>query len=264
MARLRATEATSNLSWGKTPPLVMGGGRRAMGVCEVVNPTDRDVFVRKVPVWSDQLCDRHGAPLREVSLMRTIPAGSTASLPLHLRLHPQTPPGEYTVAVMLGEDRREVQVQVPERCQMRLATTRLSLMGEPRAKLVQSLGVTNQGNIPLPIGRLGAIILEEAGGLCRSVQTSLRSSGDQGYQPFLDHLVAEFAKTRVEMLRVRLLEGVATIAPGVTCTLPLEFHLPSDLKPGRRYFGRLDLGDQTLQVQVTAQGQTADSPESGL
>ncbi len=259
MARLK-TEAMSNLTWGNPLPLVMGQGRRAVGVCEVVNPTDRDVFVRQVPVWSDQLRDRHGAPLRDISLMRMVPAGSTVSLPLRLRLHPQTPPGEYTVAIMLGDERREVQVQVPERRQMRLATTRLSLVGEPRARLVQPLGISNQGNVPLQIGRLGAVILEESGGLCRSVQTSLRSSGDKGYQPFLDHLVAEFAQTRVDMLRVRLLEEVDSIAPGETRTLPLEFHLPSDLRPGRRYFGRLDMEDQTIQIQVTAQGRAVDSP----
>lgn len=263
MARLR-TEAMSSLSWGSTPSLVMGAGRRAIGVCEVVNPTDRDIFIRQVPMWSDQLRDRNGAPLRKVSLMRTVPAGSTVSLPMRLKLHPQTPPGEYTVAVMLGNERREMQVQVPERQQLRLATTRLSLVGEPRARVVQPLEIANRGNVPLQIGRLGSVILEESGGLCRSVQTSLRSSGDQGYQPFLDKLVAEFAQTRVDMLRVRLLEAVDAIAPGETRTLPLEFHFPPDLKPGRRYFGRLDLRNHTVQIQLTAQGRTTDSPGEGL
>jgi hypothetical protein len=256
MARLR-TETLQHLSFGRqtSSSLVMGGGCRVAGACELVNTSDQDTFVRTVPVLATNLRDRLGAPIRDMPVMRTIPSGSTVSLPMRLKLHRQTPPGEYTVAVMLGDDRQEFVVQVPERRRLRLLQSQLTLLGEPRAKLTQPLGLTNQGNVPIAVGKLGAVILEELDGVCRSFQASLRGAGNKGYEPFLDALVAELASTRVDMLRVRLLDNGGEIAPGETRSLPLEFHLPGDLKPGRRYFGQLNVGPQVVALQVTTLGQ---------
>ncbi|MGF1520460.1 MAG: hypothetical protein ACFCVB_22055 [Nodosilinea sp.] len=260
MTRLR-NEALQYLSWGgqTSSPLVMGGGCRVAGACELVNASDQDMFVRSVPVLATDLRDRLGAPIRAMPVMRTIPAGSTVSLPMRLKLHRQTPPGEYTVAVRLGGDRQEFVVQVPERRRLRLAQSQLALVGEPKAKLTQPLGLTNLGNVPLAVGKLGAVILEESGGVCRSVQSSLRGAGNKGYEPFLDALVAELASTRVDMLRVRLLDDGGDLAPGETRALPLEFHLPGDLKPGRRYFGQLNIGPQAVALQVTTLGQDPET-----
>lgn len=255
------TGAVENLSFGQLLPVAMGADRRLSGSYELINNTDQDVFVRTVPVSAQDLCDRRGEQIREMPVMRNIPAGSMVSLPMRLRLHRQTPPGQYTVAAMLGDECREFEVQVQERRQIRLDPFQIILEGEPKAKLTQPVGLTNLGNVPFAVGKLGAVILEESGGVCRGVQASLRATGSEGYEPFLNALVAELASTRVDMLRVRLLEGPTEIAPGETRAIPLEFHLPGDLKPGRRYFGQLELGTGAINLQVTALGQPPDYPQ---
>ena len=260
MTKLR-TGTIQNLSFGKTLPIVIEGNQRIAGAYQLINTTDQDVFVRTVPVLANDLRGRLGAAIREMRVMRTIPAGSVVSVPMRLKLHRQTPPGEYTVTAMLGDERREFLVEVKERCQIRLDSSQLTLVGEPNAKLTQLIGLTNLGNVPFKIGKLGAVILEELGGVCRGVQASLRSTGTQGYESFLNALVAELASTRVDMLRVRLSsEGLTEIPPGETRSISLEFHLPRDLKLGRRYFGQLNLGTQVINLHVTVQGKSPEPP----
>ncbi len=261
MTKLK-TGAIQNLSFGQMSPTVMGGNRRIGGGYELINTADQDVFVKTVPVMADALRDRRGEPLREMLVMRNIPAGSTVALPMRIKLHRQTPPGDYAVAVMLGDERQEFTVQVQEHRQIRLDMSQLILEGKPKAKLTQPIGLTNLGNVPFKIGKLGAVILEESGGVCRGFQASLRAAGSEGYEPFLDALVAELANTRVDMLRVRLPGGATEIAPGETRSIPLEFHLPGDLKPGRRYFGQLDLDSEVINLQVITQGKSSDTPET--
>lgn len=251
MARLGANPI-NGLSFGETPIALAGSPRRLSGTCEMRNTSDADVFLWTVPVVNSQLRDRSGATLRDIPVMRAIPAGGAAVFPLRLKLDPLTPPGEYALTLALGDERKEVIVQVPEHQQLRIEPLQINLVGEPKAKLTQSFVVTNRGNVSVTLQKLGAVILEEDGGVCRSVQASLRAKGNDGYEPFLDALVAELATTRVDMLRVGVPDDTPAILPGESRSVTLDFHLPGDLTPGRRYFGQLAIASYVLNVQVTA------------
>lgn len=246
-------DSLKHVTFGKMPTILAGGARRVAGACEMQNSSQDDVFLWAVPAKSSTLRDPFGAVISEIPVMQTIPAGGSISLPLQLKLSRQTPPGEHTITLMLGDEERQMVVHVAENMQLRVEPAMVRLVGAAKAKLSKTLVVTNLGNVSAAIDRLGAVILEEDGGMCRSVQASLRAKGAEGYEPFLDALVAELATTRVDMLRVGVPDDVSEIPPGESRSIALEFHLPGDLTPGRRYFGQLAIGSGVIDVQVTAQ-----------
>ncbi len=253
-------ETGKGLSFGSVSAMLCGNARRVAGSCEMINTSDQDVFLWTVPVINSELRDVFGATVREVPIMRAIPAGGSATFPLRLKLDGLTPPGEYAITLALGEEQKEFVVQVPESTRIKIEPSQLTLIGELKAKIAKTLVVTNLGNVGFTVGKLGAVILEEDGGVCRSVQSSLRSQGAKGYQSFLDALVAELATTRVDMLRVGVPDDTPEIPPGESQMITLEFHLPGDLTAGRSYFGQLAIENTGIDLQVRALGSKNGTP----
>ncbi len=243
-------ELLNRLTFGAASAQLCGSTRRVAGSCEMVNTSDQDIFLWEVPVVNSDLRDPFGSTIRKIPIMRAIPAGQSITLPLRLKLDSLTPPGEYVMTLALGESQKEFVVQIPEQTRLRIEPSRLILAGEPKAKITQTVVVTNLGNVRFALSRLGAVILEEDGGICRSVQSSLRSKGSEGYQAFLDALVAELATTRVDMLRVGMADDAPGVDPGESQAISLEFHLPGDITPGRSYFGFLSIENTGIDLQV--------------
>ncbi len=246
----------------RTPPLrasaslLAGTPRRVTGHVEVRNAGDDDVMLRALEVSGGALGAERAAG--SVPVLRRLPAGSTTRVPVRLRLDPCTPPGRHEVEVEVGGARTTAVVEVAEHPRARITPAELATRGAPGATVLARVVVSNLGNVPVPLDRLGAVTMEERGGVCRSLEGALRAEGEHGHRAVLDEAVRRIAGTRVDRMRVRAVDAAA-VAPGETRAVDLELHLPPDMGAGRTYTGLLRLVGASLLVEVTAEGGSGDA-----
>ena len=240
--------------------LLAGTPRRVSGHVEVENGGEDDLVLRALEV--------SGAPLgpgaaggRVVPLLSTVPAGGTTRVPVRLRLDPCTPPGRHEVDVTVGGARTTAVVEVAEHPRARISPAELTTRGTPGTSVTARVVIANLGNVPVPLDRLGAVTIEERGGVCRSLEGALRAEGERGHQAVLDEAVRRIARTRVDQMRVRAADPRA-VEPGETRAVDLELHLPAGMAAGRTYTGLLRLVGASLLVDVTADGAAPDEPDA--
>jgi hypothetical protein len=188
-----------------------------------------------------------------VPVASTVAPGDSARLPVRLRLDPHTPPGRREVEVVVGDARTTAVLEVAEHARLRITPPAVAVAGAPGAAVTARVVMSNRGNVPVPLDRLGAVTLDEDGGVCRSLDGALRAEGEKGFQAVLDEAVRRVAGTRVDQLRVRAGDPSA-LEPGETRAVDLELRLPPDMTAGRTYSGMLRLVGASLLVQVTAEG----------
>jgi hypothetical protein len=191
-------------------------------------------------------------------VVSTVAPGDSARVRLRLRLDPHTPPGRREVEVLVGDARTTAVLEVAEHPRVRITPPAVAVSGPPGATLTARVVLANLGNVPVPLDRLGAVTLDEDGGVCRSLDGALRAEGENGLQAVLDEAVRRVAGTRVDHLRVRVGDPSA-VEPGETRAVDLELRLPSDLSAGRTYQGMLRLVGASLLVQVAAEA----APKAG-
>ena len=230
--------------------LLAGSPRRVTGHIEVENRGEEELVVRAVEV----------AGARTVPVVSTVAPGDSARVRVRLRLDPHTPPGRREVEVVVGDARTTAVVEIAEHPRVRISPPAVAVRGAPGATVTARIVVANLGNVTVPLDRLGAVTLDEDGGVCRSLEGALRAEGERGAQAVLDEAVRRIAGTRVDRLRVRAVDP-APVEPGETRAVDLELHLPPDMSAGRTYAGMLRLVGASLLIQVTAEGAAAE--ESG-
>ena len=104
---------------------------------------------------------------------------------------------------------------------------------------------TNLGNVPLVIGEIGAVVLDDELTNCRSLRAVTAAWPDEdgehdAVDRFVDLYVKEGWKKVVEhsgVLRVHTVGGPREIPPGQTQVVDLEITLPDRLEPRTRYTG---------------------------
>ncbi len=222
--------------------LLAGSPRRVTGHVEVENRGDEELVVRAVEV----------AGAGTVPVVTSVAPGDSTRVRVRLRLDPHTPPGRTEVEVVVGDARTTAVLEVAEHPRVRITPPAVAVSAPPGATVTTRVVVANLGNVTVPLDRLGAVTLDEDGGVCRSLDGALRAAGEKGYQAVLDEAVRRVAGTRVDQLRVRAADP-SPVEPGQTRAVDLELRLPADMSAGRTYSGMLRLVGASLLVQVTAE-----------
>jgi hypothetical protein len=114
---------------------------------------------------------------------------------------------------------------------------------------------SNLGNVPLSIGEIGAVVLDEEALNCRAGRAAVMNTGekDQGLDEFLAEYVRQtkVALAQSGLLRVHNTAGPFTLAPGEVRAVDLEIRVPDKLEPRSRYQGAVPLYTSTLDIVLT-------------
>jgi hypothetical protein len=231
----------------KRPIILFGHPGRLRGDLFVRNPGSEPVELRFLPVTA---AGHQPAPLRAAKptqdlAMRLKPGlirpGHAGRVSLSLDLDPSTPPGEYQAEVEMAGKKQVVTLHVTERIDLRVLPNQLVIENHPGQKNVKRVLVNNRGNIPLNIGEIGAVFLDDDLLYCRTLRAAAAAVGDE--LQTLDHYLAQIllsAKNVAErsgILRIHNLAGEVTVQPGETEALDLEVRVPPGLDRRGRYRG---------------------------
>jgi hypothetical protein len=177
-----------------------------------------------------------------------------------------TPPGRHEAVIMVGGQRRRAILEVRPHRSVELSPQSVELTGAAGQAVSETFLFENRGNVPVELGAVGLVVLQEQEQVCRSLQHALAAADGKGYEAFLDALVNDLARKRVDLMRVRAAGGRREIAPGAADEVTLEFHIPGNVASGRTYRGKLLAFDRSIGVLLTIAGggRTPEEPRSDI
>jgi hypothetical protein len=199
---------------------------------------------------------------RRLSLLGAVPPGATGRLPVQFSVDPETPPGRYKALFDLDGAERAAEIEVLPDPRLEIQPGRMEVMGAPGAVVSSTAVLANRGNVPLELGLLGMLVLQEEEQLCLSLQQALArvraAAADAGtaspHTLFLDSLAASLAERKTDFGKVRLAQPL-TLSPGDAALVDLEVHLPRDMQVGRHYRALLKALGAQIFVTIVAQGE---------
>lgn len=269
MARTRASRARAAKAaptgprWADAEPLVLIGTPQALrGELHLDNPTPTRVSLRRGQLLATG-ADAPGlvpegagkepmrlARVRSVSLR----PGERRVVPLSVDLGPHAPPGRYTAQLQVGDLTREATLEVLPRPSLVVTPRRVVVVNRPGETASARVAVRNAGNVPMTIGEIGAVVLDDDVLECRILRRALAEfdPNEDDYTDFLTELVRQAKLTLEEagLLRVANRSGETTLAPGERAVLDLEVTVPSTADRHARYTGSVALGDTRFGVVV--------------
>ena len=169
--------------------------------------------------------------------------GHTRRVPVCITVPGHAPPGRYEGELIVAGEALGVVLHVVEEYDLDVAPAEVVLENAAGDRTVRQIVCTNRGNVPLWIGEIGAVVLDDELTTCRSLRAVTAAWPDEGGEHdavdrFVDLYVKEGWKKVVEhsgVLRVHTAGGPREIAPGETELVDLEITLPDRLEPRTRY-----------------------------
>lgn len=190
----------------------------------------------------------------------------TRTVPVSLRLDRHTPPGEYHAQVEVAGRTHDVMINVLPVSKLRLEPRTITVDNRPGESVTTTVFARNDGNVPLEIGEIGGLVLEDDVIACRILRRALSEFDDTSdtYEDFLTEAVRQAKRTLAEsgLLRVHHAGGPVVVEPGQTQPVELEITVPSTLRRRGRYVTSTRVHNAALRFVVTAADQTVPSTPS--
>jgi hypothetical protein len=243
---------------------VAGAPGRIHHELEFHNGGDQRAILRQARFESPQLEEATGRRPGVVMPTVVLHPGHARRVQIDVVIPSHTPPGRYDGELTVAGSSVAVVVHVVEEYRLEVAPGEVVLENRAGDRTVRQIVCSNRGNVPLVIGEIGAVVLDDELTTCRSLRAVTAAWPDEGgehdaFDRFVDLYVKEGWKKVVEhsgVLRVHTADGPREIAPGETEVVDLEITLPDRLEPRTRYtaFAPLYTTDLTFRI-VPVRGQ---------
>lgn len=257
MAETAAPRAT-RLADAERPLVLVGPPGRLQGRFQVQNAGDRKAVIRQpmlkgLAVAATGRRRRGIAPTADVVTLRRIivRAGQTRDVPLSLALSPSTAPGTYEAALDVDGDERPVILHVTEHVALAMSPDHLVVPNRPGEKIHKQVVFGNEGNVPVAVRAIGAVVLDDELAHCRSLRGALADVGDTMEK--LDDFIAALGrryKQVYETQALRVQNERVTLEPGETRAIDLTITLPDRIDPRARYSGYAAISTAALTFTV--------------
>lgn len=228
--------------------LFFSGPPRALtGTIPLVNPAADKQKIRSVAVAGD-LMGAAGLPLREFPFYARLGPGEHANISGKMMLDPRTAPGNYDVTITVGSKTLPATVCVTEVVNLRIQPHQITILAGSPSFYARKLIFENLGNVDLPIGAQCDVPLFESLDLVSSMLTGLHKAEKASVESMVKGVLREWSELRAGTLVVK--RDPKILRPGQKAAIDVEFHLPPELKPARRYHTNLQLYNAPVSVDI--------------
>ncbi len=270
MARQKQPQSTLNVVnlAGERPLVLAGPPAEIGGEIALQNNGEGKVVLRSARLRGDlpQLKKGEAHPLVAGLGTMVLRPGQVRSFPLQLNLNPHTPPGAYRVDLEIGDRVVPLELQVAEHVELSVSPNPLVVENRPGEKITKRLLFDNRGNVPLVIGQIGAVLIEDEQVDCRASRAALKNREGKfaSVDDYYVQLGIEYTQIFEEtgFLRVLNREDEVTVAPGEVRAIEFEIRIPDRLDRRARYHGRAPLftTDLAFMVVPAPRGRRVEAP----
>jgi hypothetical protein len=188
--------------------------------------------------------------------------GRSRRVPLTLAMDRHTPPGEYQAELTIGKQARAVTLYVAENIELSISPQRLVLPNVAGETAVRRVVLSNQGNVPLAIGEIGAVPLDDDLLVCRTLRAALKAVANEAkdekqeetkcFDEYMGEIFhqAQIVLDKAGILRIHNKTGTVTLMPGATQAIELEIRLPDTLDKRTRYRGSAAIYTTSLNIVI--------------
>lgn len=273
MPRQRNEPTPPSPEIGVDGPIVLVGEPRSLrGNVHLHSYTASRVLLRRLPLTfagkgARTLAAARPGPGPVVRLHPgIIRPGHIGPVSLTVALDPHTPPGEYQAEVEIAGQMQPVTLHVTERTSISVSPAVLVIENNPDQTIAKRIVVSNLGNVPLNLGKIGAVYLDDDLLICRTLRHAAASVGDD-LRPVEEYLArillsAKQVAERSGILRVYSRTEDITLQPGEVRPIDLEIRVPPTLDRRGRYRGVIAMHTASLSfVIVPTAGPTPPDEE---
>lgn len=227
---------------GRTVTLV-GAPRQIWHELEFHNEGDERAILRQASFHCPQVEESTGRRPGVVMPTVVLRPGHARRVRIRIVIPTDTPPGSYEGELAVAGGQIPTVLHVVEDVELEVAPAEVVLESGAGERVDRQIVCTNHGNVPLVVGEIGAVVLDDELTTCRSLRAVTAAWPDEGGEHdavdrFVDLYVKEGWKKVVEhsgVLRVHTRGGPQEIPPGETRVVVLEITLPDRLEPRTRY-----------------------------
>src|ERR1700721_2162722 len=180
---MRALPAVELIDHRKDGPiLLVGEPRRLVGRFKLHNPADSRVVVRGARLCGAPVAHAHKRDeLQEfpISLTAILAPNERSAVTVKVAVDADTPPGDYAAELVLGEHRYPVQLLIAESISLSVTPAEIVIENHPGERLTKRLYFTNDGNVPMNIGNIGAVVLDDELLACKTMRATLDTSSKE-------------------------------------------------------------------------------------
>lgn len=260
MARRTIPEETAKELFGDEPIVLMGHPEVLQGDLNLKNPLDEKIKLRDMrlrQVIPEEVDEKDKKPIQPKSQkLRTVllRPGQQRRLRLTMGLEPNTPPGEYRGEIEVAGRTQPVVLHVTEKVDIRIAPQSVVVENLSGESVKKRIVVSNRGNVPITIGEIGAVPLDDEQLQCRTLRAAAAAVGDE-IKTFQEYLAIILYQAKVVMehsgaLRVRNLSGTTVVNPGEIKPIDLEIRVPEGLDKRSRFRGVVALYTANLEFLI--------------
>lgn len=220
------------------------------GLVPFHNATAQAVIVEEVVIHDPAGSGATRLPIQPV----TVPVGETVRIAVELAFQPQTEPGAHPVDVEIAGVSTTVIVHVAEGRSVAISPESLVVDNVPDAATTKTVGVSNQGNVPVFVADFGELPAYREDEALAAVQALARTA------PELGRTAAAPLPEPAASLAITTAGGRVEVPPGETRIIELTVTLPPDLAQSSRYLVPIPIAVRTLVLVVVPAGSAPDGP----
>jgi hypothetical protein len=225
-----------------------GPPRALAGTIPLINKTSEKQKIRSLAVNSDKLLGAASLPLREIPFHVRLHGGEQLNIPVRLAVHPQTLPGTYNLELSVGARTVPATVYVTEVVDLRVHPREITILAGSASSYTRKFSIENAGNVPLPIGSQCECPLFEPVDLVSSTLVGLHKADKASAESLVKGFLTEWSDLFAGNLVIN--RDPMILGPGQKAVVDVEFHLPPDLRPHRRYHANVQLYNAVGSVEI--------------
>ncbi len=259
---MRHLPAANYFEHRKESPITFAGEpQRLTGRVRLRNPTAGRVIIRELRL--------HGAPSpaigaaeesagAAVPVVAVLEPGQRTSAQVRVALDPHTPPGDYDAILRLSGQEYPARLHVLASPTLEIEPDDVVVPNQPGTRVHARVALTNDGNVPLPIGNIGGVVLDEELLTCKTIRATLAAGTNEPRS--LQEWVSSYLQTGATLvdsmgaLWVDIEQAPLELQPGETVVVDLRVRVPDSLDARSRYRGVAFLYDTQVSISVVPTG----------
>jgi hypothetical protein len=254
MLRVTSGAFHEKLSAGTDDIILNGPPGDLRGHIFISNKNTDTLKVKSLPLFHGSKLSKLMGADASLSLSCRLNPGEEKMVEVWHQVNPLTAPGTYENTIMVGGEKRKVQIVVQQQISIDVHPHHFTFTGTTAGTVHTAIfTLANLGNIPFQVPEVKHVAALDMDMLCRAFGMGMRSAGSGGVIQMLDEVTKNMQSNLADWANARIEENGNILEPGEKKLIHLHITLPKNSDSKKDYSGSIRFWDQDITYLVKAQ-----------